>query len=82
ELMAEYYRRIDHAYKKFTTENTIGFNSDRGEIYIKYGPPNDINRKFPKNGATTEIWTYPDRIFVFKATTGFGDFKLISNQSK
>jgi len=82
ELMAEYYRRIDHTYKKFTTENTIGFNSDRGEIYIKYGPPNDINRKFPKNGATTEIWTYPDRKFVFKATTGFGDFKLISNQSK
>ena len=82
ELMAEYYRRIDHTYKKFTTENIIGFNSDRGEIYIKYGPPNDINRKFPKNGATTEIWTYPDRKFVFKATTGFGDFKLISNQSK
>ena len=82
ELMAEYYRRIDYAYKNFSTENTVGFNSDRGEAYIKFGPPKDINRKFPNNGATTEIWTYPNRQLIFRATTGFGDFKLISNQSK
>lgn len=82
ELMAEYYQRIDYTYKNFTTENTKGYNSDRGEVYIKYGPPNDINRKFPKEGATTEVWTYPNRQFIFKATTGFGDFKLVSNQSR
>jgi GWxTD domain-containing protein len=82
ELMAEYYERIDYTFKNFTTENTIGYNSDRGEVYIKYGPPEDINRKFPKEGATTEIWTYPNRQFIFKATTGFGDFKLVSNQSR
>lgn len=82
ELMAEYYERIDYAYEKFSTENALGFNSDRGEVYIKYGPPKDINRKFPQSGATTEVWTYPNRKFVFRATTGFGDFKLISNQSR
>lgn len=82
ELMSEYYDRIDYAYENFSTENTVGFNSDRGEVYIKYGPPNDINRKFPNSGATTEVWTYPNRKFVFRATTGFGDFKLISNQSR
>ncbi len=82
ELMAEYYRRIDYAYKNFTTENTLGYNSDQGEIYIKYGPPNNINRKYPTNGATTEIWTYPSRKFVFKATSGFGDFRLVSNESQ
>lgn len=82
ELMAEYYQRIDYAYENFSTENTVGYNSDRGEVYIKFGPPEDINRKFPTEGATTEIWTYPNRQFVFKATTGFGDFKLISNQKR
>ena len=82
ELMSEYYQRIDYTYKNFTTENTVGYNSDRGEVYIKFGPPQDINRKFPKEGATTEIWTYPNRQFIFKATTGFGDFKLVSNQSR
>jgi len=82
ELMAEYYRRIDYAYKHFTTENTVGYKSDQGEVYIKYGPPQNIQRKFPTNGPTTEIWTYPNRTFVFKATSGFGDFKLVSGETK
>lgn len=82
ELMAEYYRRIDYAYQHFTTENTVGYKSDQGEVYIKYGPPKNIERKYPTNGPTTEIWTYPNRTFVFKATTGFGDFKLVSGETK
>lgn len=79
ELMAEYYRRVDYAYENFSTQNVIGYESDQGEVYIKFGPPNNIERKYPTNGATTEIWTYPSRQFVFRATTGFGDFKLVSN---
>lgn len=82
ELMAEYYRRIDYAYQNFTTDNTIGYESDQGEVYIKFGPPKNKERKFPTNGSTVEIWTYPNRQFVFRATTGFGDFKLVSNQSQ
>ncbi len=79
ELMAEYYRRVDYAFENFTTENTIGYNSDRGEIYIKFGSPDNIQRKYPTDGSTVEIWTYPNRKFVFEATTGFGDFRLKSN---
>lgn len=82
ELMAEYYRRIDYAYKHFSTDNTVGYKSDQGEVYIKYGPPQNVERKFPTNGPTTEIWTYPNRTFVFKATSGFGDFKLVSGQTE
>lgn len=82
ELMAEYYRRIDYAYEHFTTENVVGYNSDQGEVYIKFGPPQNIDRKFPTNGPTTEVWTYKNRQFVFKATSGFGDFKLVKDQSK
>lgn len=82
ELMAEYYRRIDYAYEHFTTENTVGYKSDQGKVYIKFGPPDNIERKFPSNGPTTEIWTYPNRTFVFKATSGFGDFKLVSGETK
>lgn len=78
ELQAEYYRRIDYAYENFGSQNTLGFNSDRGKVYINYGPPNDIKRTFPTDGATTEVWTYNNRKFVFKATSGFGDFKLVS----
>ena len=78
ELMAEYYRRIDYAYEHFTTINNIGYESDQGEIYIKYGPPNNIERKFPTGEPAVEIWTYNNRKFVFEATSGFGDFQLVS----
>lgn len=79
ELMAEYYRRIDYAYENFTTLNTVGYESDQGRIYIQYGPPDNIQRKFPTSGTTTEVWTYGSKEFVFRATSGFGDFKLVSD---
>ncbi|HET8866330.1 MAG TPA: GWxTD domain-containing protein [Gracilimonas sp.] len=81
ELMAEYYRRIDYAYKEFgSQENPLGHESDQGEIYIKFGPPNDKERVFPPGGKTREVWKYPNRTFVFEASTGFGDFVLIGTR--
>ena len=78
ELIAEYYRRIDYAYEQFSTINNIGYESDQGKIYIKYGPPNNIERKFPTGEPAVEIWTYDNRQFVFEATSGFGDFRLVN----
>lgn len=79
ELQAEYYRRIDYTYEEFSSDRQLGYESDRGKIYIRYGAPEDINRTFPTNGPTKEVWTYPNKTFVFEATSGFGDFKLVSN---
>ncbi len=79
ELKAEFYQRIDYTYEHFTSRGTPGFETDRGRIYILYGPPNNIDRVYPSEGAAKEIWTYDNRRFVFKATSGFGDFILISN---
>lgn len=79
ELMTEYYNRVDYAYEQFSSVNNLGFETDRGQIYIKYGEPDNIERKFPSGEPAVEIWTYPSRRFVFRATTGFGDFKLVSN---
>jgi GWxTD domain-containing protein len=81
ELQATYYARIDSAYDKFTSNSTLGFNSDQGQIYIKYGPPKHKKRIFPTSGPSRIIWTYPSRKFVFEATSNFGDYKLV-NSSK
>ena len=78
ELMAEYYRRIDHAYKNFSSLQVPGYNTDQGRAYILYGPPVNVDRRLPTNAPTREIWEYRDRTLIFEATTGFGDFKLIS----
>lgn len=81
ELMAEYYRRIDYAFKKFgSQENPMGHESDQGEVYIKFGPPNEKERVFPTDGKTREIWKYDNRTFIFEASTGFGDFVLVGTR--
>lgn len=81
ELMAEYYRRIDYAYNEFgSQQEPMGHESDRGEVYIKFGPPNSKERVFPPGGKTRETWKYPNQTFVFEAVSGFGDFKLIGKQ--
>lgn len=78
ELMAEYYRRVDYAWREFTTPETPGFETDQGRIYIRYGEPQKIERSYPSGEPTTEIWIYPDRKFIFRATSGFGDFRLVN----
>lgn len=78
ELMAEYYRRIDHAYQNFSSLQTPGYDTDRGKAYILYGPPTNIERRLLPNQPTREIWQYPNRELVFEAVSGLGDFRLIS----
>ena len=78
ELLAEYYRRIDHAFNRFTTFQNPGFDTDQGRAYIIYGPPVRTERRLPANAPAREIWEYPGRTLIFEATTGFGDFRLIS----
>jgi GWxTD domain-containing protein len=78
ELMTEYYKRIDQAYEQFTTPSKPGHESDQGKIYIVYGPPENVDRRFPSSGNAQEVWTYGDRTFIFTATTGFGDFQLVT----
>lgn len=78
ELMAEYYRRIDHAFQEFSTPSRPGFESDQGRTYIVYGPPDSVERRLPAGGSATEVWTYGSQTFIFRATTGFGDFQLVT----
>ena len=79
ELMSEYYRRIDYSFKHFSTASQPeGYDSDQGQIYIKIGPPSQIIRSFPTSGRVIEEWIYPNRSFVFTASSGFGDFTLVN----
>ncbi len=79
ELLAEYYSRIDHAYNTFSTPEQPGYDSIMGKTWILYGKPVKEERLFPPDGATIVVWEYPARRFIFRATTGFGDFELVSS---
>jgi GWxTD domain-containing protein len=52
ELIRSYYGRVQTANKLFTSY-VEGWKSDRGMIYIIFGPPNSVMHNV--NG---EIWTY------------------------
>lgn len=81
ELMVEFYVRIDRANQRFTTPSKTGSESDQGQQFILFGEPDKIERIFPINGPSLELWYYPAFLLTFEATTGFGDYKLIDRKS-
>lgn len=80
ELIAEFYRRADYASLEFkSVSQSDGAQTDRGKIYIIYGPPTKIERTFSKDGRAIEIWTYNlsrEIKFTFFDENKNGDFKL------
>jgi len=79
QAMAEYYYRVDEAMRKFSTaRENDGYKTDRGRIYILYGPPPKSERVLQPNSGPREIWTY-DRLhkrFIFIDPTKNGNYIL------
>ncbi|HZY10215.1 MAG TPA: GWxTD domain-containing protein, partial [Bacteroidota bacterium] len=78
EMMDEYFARVEYANKNFG-HYLDGWKTDRGMIYIIFGPPSNIERHpFDSNAKPYEIWMYYEhsREFVFVDSTGFGDYRL------
>ncbi len=78
ELMDEYYRRVAFTIEAFTVV-TDGWRSDRGMIYILFGPPDEIQRgPFELDRKPYQVWEYfrLGKQFVFRDETGFGDYRL------
>lgn len=46
EAMVEHYRRVAYADQHYGTAGVRGAITDRGKIYIKYGPPDDVQSFF------------------------------------
>lgn len=82
ELLDEFYKRIDFAnnYFSINTLDKEGWQTDRGDIYIKYGPPSEVRRHLDEiNLPPSEIWYYEKerRRFIFEDRSGMGDFRLV-----
>ena len=57
ELRNEHYRRIHYANEHFSTKDVIGWRTDPGRVYIKYGPP-DSAACAAENDIPALIWKY------------------------
>nr|MDK2851251.1 hypothetical protein [Candidatus Cloacimonadota bacterium] len=81
-----FYQRVIKADELFTIHRRmVGWKSDRGRIYIKFGEPDQIvNDSFPIGKPPSIIWHYfrLNRVFVFVDERGFGQYKLRNTEDE
>jgi GWxTD domain-containing protein len=82
QFKEEHYRRIAYANRHFAS-GVPGWQTDRGHIYILYGPPDELETHPHAPSGTTENWLYhhvegvgDNAVFTFFDSTGQGDFRL------
>lgn len=83
-MRAEFYRRVDYANQHLSGGLGQGWQSDRGRIYIIYGPPDQVETH--QEDFTTppyQIWYYYNLKleFVFLDEFGTGDYRLVQTSS-
>ena len=79
EARDEYYGRVQYANQHYTSGIKPGWRTDMGQIYIRYGPPDDIERHpFDPDVPAYEVWYYyaSNRKFIFNDLQGFGEYRL------
>jgi len=84
EAMDEFYRRVHYANQHFSVAGP-GWKTDMGQIYIKYGQPDEVVRSpFNFDRPPEEVWYYyRDRhTFTFVDEDGFGRYMLDRNRSQ
>lgn len=87
----EYSEKVMVVNKKFSAQGTAGYETERGFIYLRYGPPTDIVTVTNETGALPyEIWQYntltqfsnkkelANALFLFyKPGQMIGDYRLL-----
>jgi len=82
EVMEDYLNKIEYCKEHFG-KGDKGYKSDRARVYLKYGPPDQIeSHPFEHETQAYEIWYYYNRNlqFTFVDESGFGEYILTTNQ--
>ena len=82
EMKQEYFKRVAVANNQYKTGFREGWKTDRGRVYIMYGPPDEVERHANELDVKPyEIWSYNSIQggvqFIFGDRTGFSDYILI-----
>jgi GWxTD domain-containing protein len=78
EALNQYFGRISSANSRFTDEGVAGWRTDRGEVFINLGPPDETIETTPGTAGRVVRWTYlTHRLnLFFQDETGFGRLRL------
>lgn len=84
EFREQFYQRLQYANQRYSNSFREGWQADRGRVFIKYGPPAQIDpHLYDRDALPHEIWQYNNipgegqASFVFADREGFGDFELL-----
>lgn len=78
ESLNQYFSRVNAANQRFTDEGVEGWRTDRGEVLITIGPPDESVESSPGTQSRIIRWTYlTHRLEIyFQDETGFGRLRL------
>lgn len=82
EAIEAYFNRLAYANQVFRGEGMAGWRTDRGEVFITLGPPDEIYDTTPEQQSTRTIrWVYnQDQLnLYFEDPNGFGRYLLTPN---
>ncbi len=84
EARTSFYERVatvNRTFREGGAAEIPGWRTDRGRIYLKYGPPTAVlTRPRPASTNPYEVWRYEKRRllkFVFLDLTRFGNYTLV-----
>jgi len=81
EALDGYFRRVQIANQRFREAGEPGWLTDRGEVFITLGEPDDVfdfTSDVSRSGIRGVRWTYREQrlTLFFQDNTGFGRFRL------
>jgi GWxTD domain-containing protein len=79
EALDAYFARISIANQRFTGEGISGWRTDRGEVFVTFGPPDESIDATPRQQGRFVQWIYNElRLsLVFQDPSGFGRFRML-----
>jgi len=83
EALDAYFARLAAVNELFRDEGMSGWRTDRGEVYVTLGPPDEIYDATPMQSGRFIRWVYYDHrlTLIFQDQSGFGRYRL-GNESR
>ena len=81
EAIDDYFRRVQQANIRFSDEGEPGWLTERGEVFITLGEPDeitDLSTTMDRTGMRVLRWTYSSHrlVLYFQDQTGFARYRL------
>lgn len=78
EALDAYFARLAVANEQFRDEGMPGWRTDRGEVFVTLGQPDEVYDASPQQQGRFVRWAYYDHrlALIFQDVTGFGRYRL------